>query len=325
MIRNGMNLNLNSNILITSISKKVPLINAVKCARSKIPGYEKIIGGDSDNNCIGKFFVDKFWSMPQLKDISVEFLTLYCWENKIKCIIPTRDGELLFFSSYKKTLASNGIFVMVSDKNAVETCMDKINFYKTLKSFGFPVIETAVNIDEIEADYYVVKERYGSGSNNIGIKLRRNYAVEHAKILLNPVYQPYVEGCEFSVDLYVDIKGECKGVVVRSRDLVVNGESQVTTTLRNTDIENIAAKLAEKTKIYGHAVLQALIDKKKNELHIIECNSRFGGASTLSIEVGLDSFYWFMLEALGADIDEIPFVRSNVEKKLVRYAKDLII
>ena len=40
----------------------------------------------------------------------------------------------------------------------------------------------------------------------------------------------------------------------------------------------------------------------QNEFFLIECNPRFGGASTLSIKAGLESFKWAYLEALNLDI-----------------------
>ncbi|MNC49272.1 carbamoyl phosphate synthase-like protein [compost metagenome] len=70
-------------------------------------------------------------------------------------------------------------------------------------------------------------------------------------------------------------------------------------------------------------IFQVIIDHA-GEYHFIECNTRFGGASRLSVEAGLDSFYWFLLEAEGNDLAEYPFVRSAQEKRLIRYAEDLI-
>jgi carbamoyl-phosphate synthase large subunit len=43
--------------------------------------------------------------------------------------------------------------------------------------------------------------------------------------------------------------------------------------------------------------LQAIV--VDGALQVIECNPRFGGASTASIAVGLDSLYWSLAEALG--------------------------
>lgn len=316
--------NLTNNILITSVSKKIPLIAAVKRAKSKIMGYGEVIGGDCNINCISRYFVDSFWEMPLINDINPASLVDFCRENKVKCIIPSRDGELPFFSLHKEKLIQNGINVMVSNKSTVETCLDKLEFFRKLNIMGYPAIITAENVDEIESDYYVVKERFGSGSSNMGIKLNRKSAGKHAENLSAPVFQPYIEGQEVSADLFVDSQGKCKGVVVRSRDLILNGESQITTTQRHIEIEKVAASIAEEIKIYGHAVLQFIIDYRKN-IHLIECNSRFGGASTLSIAVGLDSFYWFLLESMGENLDGHLFIRSAVEKKQVRYAEDLII
>ena len=43
----------------------------------------------------------------------------------------------------------------------------------------------------------------------------------------------------------------------------------------------------------------------------------------MSIAAGLESFYWFLLETGGADLDAYPFQRRG-EKRLVRYPADLI-
>jgi carbamoyl-phosphate synthase large subunit len=76
--------------------------------------------------------------------------------------------------------------------------------------------------------------------------------------------------------------------------------------------------------IYGHAVFQ-LIQSSTGGLHVIECNARFGGASTLSIAAGLDSFYWFLLEACGDSLSQYPFARCRRELRQIRFARDLVI
>ena len=92
------------NVLITSISKKIPLIKAVERGVKKISTSIKIHGGDVDDNCLGKYFVDSFWKMPKLNILTPDDLLKYCKENNIGLIIPTRDGELEYFSSLKAVL-----------------------------------------------------------------------------------------------------------------------------------------------------------------------------------------------------------------------------
>jgi carbamoyl-phosphate synthase large subunit len=141
--------------------------------------------------------------------------------------------------------------------------------------------------------------------------------------LNSPIFQPFIDSSEVSVDLYIGKDGICKGVVARTRQLVVNGESQITRTIRNEKLEIMCVKIAEQLGIYGHAVFQVLIDDQDN-YYIIECNTRFGGASSLSLAAGLDSFYWFLLESNGYTVGPELFVRSPEEKTQVRYAEDLI-
>jgi carbamoyl-phosphate synthase large subunit len=312
------------NILVTSISKKVPLLKSLRTANLKLGNTGKIIGADIDGNCIGKYFTDIFWKMPELEKIEINDFIGYCRDNKISCVIPTRDGELSFFSRHKETLLKNGIKVMISEHDAIQTCLDKLMFFKKADSMGFPVIKTVGNIDELTCEFFVVKERYGAGSDNIGLNLTKEQAVAKAADLEVPIFQPYIYGRELSIDLYVDTSNRTKGAVARNRVLVVNGESQITTTLRNQKLEQLCSDLSEKLDLYGHIVLQAIIDEEEN-IRIIECNSRFGGASSLSLKVGLDSFYWFLLEASDEDISTYPFIRSINEKKQVRYMEDLII
>jgi carbamoyl-phosphate synthase large subunit len=313
----------NSNVLITSISKKVPLIKAVKKAVHKCYKKGKVIGGDCSDNIVGRYFVDDFWLMPQTEQLDTEDLINYCKKNNVKAIIPTRDGELPFFALNTNILNKNGISIMISSYATVQRCLDKLLFFQVLNDVNYPVIPTVASIEELACESYVVKERYGAGSQNIALNYSRSDAINHASLLESPIFQPFIDGREISVDLYVGKDGICKGIIARNRELVVNGESQITRTIRDEKLGSICAEVAEKLEIYGHAVFQVLIDKQQN-YHIIECNNRFGGASSLSLTVGLDSFYWFLLESNGYVVRPEMFVRSIEEKTQVRYAEDLI-
>ncbi len=312
------------NVFITSIAQKIPLINAVKNASRKAGNTGIVIGGDMNSECIGQYFVDQFYQMPSLNNLDVESFISYCKSNNIKAIIPTRDGDLKFFTNHKSILNENDISVMISGEAAIDICIDKLKFYQELQSMGYPVIQTAESINEIQSDKIVVKERYGAGSKKIGVGVSKVEAIDVQQNLSDPIFQPYIEGKEFSIDVYVDKTGKSKGAVVRSRDIIVDGESQISTTLKNTELEKLCIAMSEKIGLYGHSVWQVIVDQN-GHYYIIECNSRFGGASTLSIESGLDSFFWFLLESSGTDISEYPFIRSTKEKRQIRYKSDMII
>lgn len=312
------------NVLVTSISRKVPLLKAVRRAINKIGLPMKLIGADMNPNCIGRYFVDEFWQLPSFDRLSIESFIQACKHKHIRAIIPTRDGELSYFAFHRSKLEQHHIFVMVSDVQSIRICTDKLLFYETLIQKNFPVIPTFLRAEDVSSHRYVVKERYGAGAKQIKVDVDKQEAVEHAKQLENPIFQPFVQGTEWSVDLYVDRSGKVKGSVARTRDSVTDGESHITTTAKNDMLERMCQNVVEYLRLYGHVVIQVMIDDI-GRMHLIECNSRFGGASTLSIEVGLDSFYWFLLEAIGENVNHYPFFRSQNEKRQVRYPMDLIV
>lgn len=283
-----------------------------------------LIGADRNGNCIGKYFVDEFWPMPSLEHFTVEEFISICRKKQIRFIIPTRDGELPFFSAYRQVFQENGIVVMVSEQHAVDICLDKLRFYEVLSAHGFPVVPTALSLEELNDGDYVVKERYGAGARTIGLCLTKEKAHRHAQKLEAPVFQPFIPGIEMSIDLYMTRAGKAKGAVARKRDYVINGESQITTTIRNEKLEDLCIGVATYLGLYGHAVMQVIIDHE-GQFHLIECNPRFGGASTVSLEAGLDSFYWFLLESQGVNLDDYPFNRSLKEKRQIRYPADFVI
>lgn len=311
-------------VLISSLSKKAPLVEAVRSGAKKIGCLEVIHGGDVDPYCVARCAVDFFWEMPPVEQLTREILRDYCRHHSIAAIIPTRDGELEFYARHREWFAENGIGVMISDIEAIRICIDKLHFAEWLSEGDFPAIPTSTSIKAIpESPRYVVKECYGAGSRSIGLNLTQEDAEKHAKNLDHPIFQPYIAGLEYSVDVYRDISGNVKGCVARRRDRIVNGESQITTTERKIALESLCKRIANEMDLYGHAVFQ-VIESTDHSFHIVECNPRFGGASTASIAAGLDTFYWFFLECCKENLDRYPFERCRGEVRQIRYAADKI-
>lgn len=312
------------NVLVTSVSRKVPLVQTVKAAMLKLANHGNLIGGDSNEQCIARHFTDAFWHMPPLDELTDETLLAGLNSRQVKCVIPTRDGELLFWSKRKQWLHEQGIEMMVSDEESVSQCLDKLIFYQNCKAAGIPGIMTSENISDIDAPSLVVKDRFGAGARHIGLCLSPEKALQHALTLGHPIFQPYIQGQEYSIDAYVDKNGIVKGVICRTRDNVKAGESQVTTTVNDVALEIRCAEYLKKLKLYGHVVIQ-LIKDVAGAIHIIECNSRFGGASTLSVAAGLDSFTWFLLESMGSDLNMHLFEKAKMSLQQIRYPCDLIL
>lgn len=311
------------NILISSLSGKFSLLSSLREAAYEL-GIEKIYGGDTDSECPARLAVDDFWLMPSLQNLKIEELVAYCIKEGIEFIIPTRDGELLYYAEHAEYLATKGIHVMVSNPEAIRITHDKMEFYRHLSIFAFPVIETVVQLEAISAERLVIKEREGAGSRSIKLNITRFEAEKHSNDFTSPIYQPFIAGREFSADAYVDCSKKVKGIVLRWRKRVEHGESQETETFRNPEWEKLLTQVIESIPgLYGHLVLQAIVSGENN-LNIIELNARFGGASALSQAAGLKSFLWFMQESKGFSLVNKPFEPVEKPLILVKTVKDLI-
>ncbi|GAB3578253.1 NAD-dependent epimerase/dehydratase family protein [Hymenobacter daeguensis] len=319
-------------ILISSVSAKVPLVQAVQNAARRFGPGLKVLGGDLNPQALAFHYTDGHWVMPLTIDDHLPDIIRHCQAENITRIIPTRDGELAFWARHRATLAQAGIAVLVSEPAAVHRCLDKVEFATFGRLAALPVIPTSLRLDALATDReplpanaaFVVKERYGAGSLSLGLNLPEAAALAHSYELQEPVFQRFIQGPEISVDGYVDRAGRVHGQVARTRDLVVRGESQITTTL---DVPDVLARLTpaiEKLGLYGPFVLQAILSEDGG-LHIIECNCRFGGASTLGIAAGVDSFFWFLQEAAGAELRQFPFRPAPGRLRQIRAAADVVV
>lgn len=311
------------NILVTSASRKAPLVWAMKAATAKLDGEARVVAGDLDSGALTQFIADEFWVMPRTVPDQVDSILGECLARDIRVILPTRDGELDFWAEVREQFLDKGITVIVSDQESVTRCLDKLEFARFGSDAGMPVIAASEHPDDLPPGPYVVKERFGAGSRSLGLRLDRDGALAHGKKLEQPIYQPFVEGEEISIDAWMDVSGTPRGVVLRRREQVINGESQVTTTFRDAHIEVEALAALTALNLRGPAVMQAMITPG-GQMQIIECNARFGGASTTAIAAGLDTLYWSLLEASepGAEAE---FCRIESELRQVRVPADIVL
>jgi len=309
-------------VLVSSASRKIPLVKAMQEAAHKIHPEARVIAGDASEAVLSRHVADEFWCMPPTRVDHLQEIIEGCKERNITAVLPTRDRELPFWAEHAKVFFAEGITVVTSSFNAIRLCIDKLAFAEFGAAQMLPFIPASTDINAITGTAYVVKERFGAGARNIGLNLSKEDARRHAKTMSDPIVQPYINGYEISVDAWMDNSHKVKGLVLRRRELIHNGESQITTTFRDEAVEKVALQVLEALQLSGPVVLQAIMTQD-HQLQIIECNARFGGASTTSVAAGLDSFYWSLLEANGVDVSEYVFDRIPGEVKQARIPYDL--
>jgi carbamoyl-phosphate synthase large subunit len=309
-------------VLVSSAGGKLPLIRALQAAAERLPCGARIFAGDTDPLAPSRWEADSFWHMPPLSPEGPDEFIQKCKSLGIVIVLPTRDGELEFWARHKDAFAQAGILVVVSSLSSITRSRDKLAFARFGREEDLPIIPADTSPEAFGPAPLVVKERFGAGSRGIGLQLLPTAAREHARQLSEPIFQPFISGPEISIDGWVSQQGQVAGVVLRRRDRVVAGESQVTTTFQDAALEAQAKRVLSALDLRGPVVLQAIV--VAGTLQIIECNPRFGGASTASIAVGLDSLYWSLAEAIDEQ-DEPIFYRSTNEVRQVRSPHDTLI
>jgi carbamoyl-phosphate synthase large subunit len=302
------------NALITSLSRKVPLVEAL---RGAVGEAGLVWGADSDPECVGRPFVDRFWEMPPLAEADVAG---FCAREVIGLVVPTRDGELAAFAELRDGL--DGTWVAVGTPAAVETCLDKLAFHEHCRVAGVPTAATATSLDELDAESLVVKGRRGAGSRGLAVGVDRAAAAAFAEGMDEPIFQPLLDGVEHSIDLYVNRDGAVVEAAPRTRIRVHDGESTVTETVEHPGLVEAAVRLAGSLDLRGHVVIQAFADG--DDVTVLECNPRVGGASTLGFHAGVESPRWAVAEAGGETVEpRLGAYRRGL--RLVRYPSDRLI
>ena len=316
-------LNIN-NILVTSSSNKNPLIVCLKESLKSINSSSKIFAGDTNQMSLTKYDADEFWHMPPTVEDNIEEIVEFCLKNEIEYIFPTRDGELLFWSRYKEIFKSKNINVIITSKKVLDLCLDKIKFFKFCKENKFYTLNTDSNINKVDSNRFVVKERYGSASDNLGLNLNKKNAIIFSRKLKFPIFQPYLDAKEISIDSWVSRNGSIPAVILRYRSLLINGESKVTKTFQNANYEEQVRELISSLGITGPLNIQAFI--KEDKLIFSECNPRIGGASTISVKNGLDIFKWSIFEIIDSNFEpnfyKCPSSVTQLRTQMDRYFYD---
>lgn len=309
-------------VLVSSAGGKIPLMRAVIDAARKERSTTLVFAGDLDATALSRYVADGFLVLPRTEDTNLETIRNLCQSHGIGVVLPSRDGELAFWARHMEHFASAGIEVIVSPPEAIALSLDKLRFAEHGAKNGLPIIPAWKHPQG--PGPFVVKERFGAGSRSIGLNLTSKAALDHAVLLADPIFQPFVQGEEISVDAWLDRQHRVKGLVMRTRDLVRNGESVVTTTFRDDCLEAVCREVLESMPLRGPVVLQ-LIRDAQGRPHVIELNARFGGASTTAIAAGLDIWFWSLLEANGDDAEAHPFHRIPGEVRQVRVPADIYI
>lgn len=314
------------NVLITSVSRKVWLVNAFKKALKQARVKGKVISVDMNPLSAGLYVSDKHYIVPSSSDPNfIAIVERICKRENIHLLVPTRNEELLLFARNKKRFEARGTKVLVSNPKIIATCIDKYKFYKFLTKHDIPTPQTSLpdQVDSSSLKYPLfVKSRYGSGGK-YAFKVKNKEELEFfVNYVPDPIVQEFVNGKEYTIDLLSDFESNVLTVVPRERIEVVSGESYKGKTVKNFKLIKLAKNLAEKLGTIGHITIQCKVDKGTTKF--IEVNPRFGGGAALGIAAGANTPLLLIKLILGRKVKPaIGKFRENLT--MLRYTEDIFL
>lgn len=278
-------------ILFTSVGRRVELMQAFRNAADELNIDLKIIGADITESAPALYFCDETKIVCRIKDKAyIPQLLSICEEEKIDCLIPTIDTDLLLLAENKEKFEAIGTKVLISAVDKVALCRDKRFTADYFISLG---LKSPKPVDDAKK-YYMgypafIKPKDGSSSVDAYKVNSEEDLFTYAGKIADYIVQPFISGREFTIDIFCDYDGNPVYITPRERLAVRAGEVLKTEICQDDIMISEMLTLIKDYKPCGQITVQLIQDEATGDNYYIEINPRFGGGAPLSIKAGADS------------------------------------
>jgi carbamoyl-phosphate synthase large subunit len=287
------------NILMTAASRRVPLLQAFQAAlRAMHPG--RVVVSDIDPSSPAVHLADRAYRVPISSDPGyVDALLEICAAEKIGLVVPTIDDELETLAAARARFTAAGAVLACSPAETAALCNDKYATCAHLASHGVDAARSWLP-GEIPADapeLLFIKPRIGRGS--VGAHLIRNRRERDFFLdyVSDPVVQEFLEGPEYTIDMFCDWEGKPLAIVPRERVLIRSGVTDRGRTVRSEALDTLARGVAAAMRFAGPVNVQCRM--RGSTPVVFEINPRFSGGIPLTIAAGADFPAMLVQLALG--------------------------
>jgi carbamoyl-phosphate synthase large subunit len=313
--------------LFTCIGKRVSLLESFRKAAGDLNFKARFFGTDTTELSSALQLCDqKFLVKPITHTGYIKQLLSIVKTNKVNLIVPTVDLDLKLLAGNNSKFAAMNCQVLVSSEEVINICQDKRKTYRFLNKNGFDTpatmsISTALSKKKLDWPCFL-KPWDGYASRGNAIVSNRKELLFYSKKIPNAICQEFVEGTEYTCDVYVDFNMKVRCVVPRKRIEVRAGEVSKGQVVKNSYIMDRAAKLVETLGAGPGVITLQLFLTGKNKIKFIEINPRFGGGVPLSIKAGANFPKWILQELIGKKT-EIKFDGFSNNLVMLRYDSEV--
>jgi carbamoyl-phosphate synthase large subunit len=311
-----------NNILITSAGRRVSLVKSFQDTIKKFNKNGKVYTTDMNPSLSSACQVsDGYMTVPRVTDINyLSILKKYCIDNNISIVVPTIDTELSILAEARDEFEKDGISIAISSKEICDIFYLKDT---TEEFFVTNSLDTPREIQDIKDCNYPIFAKLNNSSCSIGATIV--YTSEHAQELSqdkNYIFQEYIQGDEYTVDVFVDKKGNVISVVPRLRIEVRAGEVNKAQAIKDKTIIDAIKNLCSKLKgAYGCITIQLF--KTDERIVFIEINPRFGGGYPLSYLSGANFAEYLIKDYLGEELEYKEDWKDNLI--MLRYDAEVLV
>lgn len=281
----------------------------------------KVIGTDSDPLAPGAFLADLFSVMPEAKEESlfVDKLFELVKAHGITVLMPSSGFDIYHYSKYRKDLMEYGAHAVVSDIVTLEDCQDKMStFQKLAPRFKIPF--TTTEREKIPSLPIIAKPRFGKGSKDVIMIKNESELRFVTRRYHDMIFQQYLPGAEYTVDVLSDLSKEPIFAVPRIRLQIKDGVSTKGKIVHDYRIEEDCMNIAKTLGIRGPCCIQ-MKETEDGEPQLVEVNARLGGGTIFSTLAGAN-IPALILELVDGKKISAPKVS---EITVIRYFEEIVV
>jgi carbamoyl-phosphate synthase large subunit len=286
---------------VTAASRRVALVRMLQGALARLSPHGRVVATDIDPFSPAVHLADVAEEVPRSDHPGyVDALLEVCDAHDVGVLVPTIDDELETIAEAAARFADVGVVVMAPTGDTARICRDKLRTAAHLERHGIRVASTW-SADQVRAlalqPPLFIKPRRGRGS--VGAFSIRT--CDQLRFFLgyvpDPVVQEYLEGPEFTIDLFCDLQGRPISAVPRQRLVIRSGVTDRGRTVRSHELIDLAVRCAEVLEFRGAVNVQCRI--VDGVPVIFEINPRFSGGIQLTVAAGADFAEWTIRVARG--------------------------
>jgi carbamoyl-phosphate synthase large subunit len=267
--------------MLTSVGQRVDIARAFRAAGATT------LGVDADALSPALYHCDRRVIVPRIADAEyVPTLARLREEHGVELVVPLNDLDFPVLARERDSLAP--ALVLLPDVEATARMSDKLEAHRFFVANGIPSPRSWAP-EEVPEDVrfpVLVKAREGFGSRNIH---RAANAEELAFFLSYTEVPSFVQevclGEEFSIDVFSDMDGRCLNAIPRTMLLSKGGESIKGVSLKDSELIEHGARVAEAVGVKGPANVQCFREPD-GSLPVTDVNTRFGGGFPVPFAAG---------------------------------------